>query len=362
MTRQRGLITLGVLAVLLAGCIPPGAKPTSSKTVPDPVESVPDYGPSPRLDNDIDTVFDEKPIWEQSPVTPIAEPIKPGVYKVQPGDTLFRIGERTGAGMDVIARANQLTPPYTLEVGQILIVPEGRYHSVQAGETGIAIARAYTVNWSDIITTNGLSSPFTLKIGQRLSIPASPAVTTTTPSLDPIEARAAAFKLDIDDIITGGEPAGEVTLGGTAVATTTSAPKRPLPPSVRVADPTSFSGRLAWPLRGTIVSKFGPSGQGVVNQGIDIAATPSAPIKAAGDGVVAFVGDDVADVGGLIMIKHGNGWISTYGHIGTALVTRGQNVKIGQAIGRAGTGASPLVNFQLRQDRKPVDPLKYLAQ
>ena len=122
----------------------------------------------------------------------------------------------------------------------------------------------------------------------------------------------------------------------------------------------AFTGQFGWPVRGRVVNRFGPGVAGEVNDGIDISVPQSAPIFAAGDGVVAFVGSDVAGVGGLILVRHGDGWISAYGRASQATVTRGQSVKRGQVIGRAGLGATPLIHFQLRKSRIPVDPVRNL--
>ena len=65
----------------------------------------------------------------------------------------------------------------------------------------------------------------------------------------------------------------------------------------------------------------------------------------------------------LILIKHGDGWITAYGHTQVILVTRGQSVRRGQIIARAGETGSvdePQLHFEIRDKRKPVDPLKYL--
>jgi len=67
--------------------------------------------------------------------------------------------------------------------------------------------------------------------------------------------------------------------------------------------------------------------------------------------------------GGLILIKHGSGWITAYGHTQTILVARGQKVRRGQVIARAGESGSvdePQLHFEIRDKRRPVDPLKYL--
>jgi murein DD-endopeptidase MepM/ murein hydrolase activator NlpD len=350
MRPRYAFIAFGFAGLALQGCIPRSAtSPGFSKPQ------------SARIEPEIATVFDEKPVWEARPVVPAPVPIAPGTYTVQRGDTLFAIGERTGVGIDVMARANGLTPPYALNVGQQLIVPAARVHKVQAGETGIAIARAYGLRWADIIAANALAEPFVLKVGQRLSIPEAvplPPVArqTATPQID-LEQRAAAFRLDIDDILTGGEPATDSRV---ASAPPVSQPRRPLAPTVRVGEPSSFNGQFIWPARGTLASRFGPSGSGEINDGIDISVGQGASIRAAGDGVVAFVGSNVAGFGGLILVRHGDGWISAYGRAAQSVVTRGQSVRRGQEIGRAGLGTTPMLHFQLRKARKPVDPLRYL--
>jgi murein DD-endopeptidase MepM/ murein hydrolase activator NlpD len=328
---------LGAL-VMLSGCIPPSA-PQQRAAVKE----------APRLDPELDTLFDERPVWEMRPVIANANDVADSVYIVMPGDTLRAIGEKTGAGSETIARANNIAPPFIIRPGQQLTVPAGRYHKVSAGETGIAIANAYNTNWAKLIELNALEEPFTLRLGQRLRLPAE-----VLPGSAAIEARAAAFKLDIDDILTGGEPA----TGLLAVATI--APDRPLGPEVSVAVPAGFPGNFIWPATGTLASRFGAVGEGNNNQGIDIAVTQQAPIRASGDGVVAFVGNNVANYGGLILIRHGDGWITAYGRASQASVTRGQKVGRGQIIGRTGTGGAPLLFFQMRKNRVPVDPLKQL--
>lgn len=208
-----------------------------------------------------------------------------------------------------------------------------RFHSVGAGDTGIAIARAYGIPWSAIVTANALSDPYVLRVGQRLLLPGQAAPSP--------EARAAAFKIDIDDIATGGTPARTIT--------------GPFPD----ASPSRFTGRFSWPLTGTITERFGPVGVGRVNRGIEIAAPAGSNIRAAADGTVAFVGNGgSAGYGGLILVRHGDGWISAYGRAAQASVASGQTVKSGQVIGSIGDEAK--LHFELRQNRTAVDPVKQL--
>jgi murein DD-endopeptidase MepM/ murein hydrolase activator NlpD len=341
----RNGVVLGImLAALVSGCIPRSATTPIQST-----EAVPDVD-APRIDPQMDTVFDEAPVWEMRPVIANAATVTGGSYTVVAGDTLRSIGNRTGAGSETLARANGLEAPFIIRPGQKLTIPAGRYHNVGEGETGIAIARAYGVAWQEIIAANALEPPYYLRIGHRLLLPGTPTDST-------LEARASAFKLDIDDILTGGEPA---SVAEAPTAAPQPAPTRPLAPGVAVREPARFAGSFAWPADGRIANRFGPLGEGQINQGIDIAVAQGAPVSAAADGVVAFVGNDVANYGGLILIRHGEGWITAYGRATEASVTRGQSVKKGQSIGKAGSGAAPLLFFQMRKGGKPVDPVKQL--
>lgn len=279
----------------------------------------------------MDGLIDETPIWEVRPVTANAATINQTLYVVKPGDSLRAIGEATGAGSETLARVNNLVPPYGLKPGQLLRVPAGRYHRVGTGETGIAIARAYSIPWGVIVSANNLAEPFVLRVGQRLLLPGETAPTAET--------RAAAFRVNIDDIETGSAPA-QAVVGNTLN--------------------TNFSGRFNWPLTGDLAERFGPTGKGRVNRGIEIAGASGSEIRAAADGTVAFVGNGgSAGYGGLILVRHGDGWISVYGRAGQATVARGQAVEAGQTIGTVGEDAK--LHFELRKNRVPVDPAKYLS-
>lgn len=251
---------------------------------------------------------------------------------------------------------NDLAPPYTLHPGQQLRIPAGRYHRVAAGETGIGIAHAYGVDWGEVVTINALAEPYILRVGQRLRLPAS--ARPLTPEQVDVAARAAAFRLDIDDIMTGSQPA---LAARTRPAAASATPRAPV--TTAIAPPAAFSGRFQWPLHGKLIARFGPLAPGKVNDGINIAAARGTPIHAAAAGVVAYAGDQIAVYGGLILIDHGGGWMSAYGHAAKIDVQRGQAVKAGEVIGLAGaTGQvqSPQLHFQLRKNRIPVDPMKQL--
>ena len=372
------------LFLMLAACIPgprddppggygpPPMPAADTPYAPPPYADMPDADDAPR-DGPADApgrmappgdrastppqVADPAPAWVARRVQPDAVDVAEGRYAVQPGDTLGRIAERTGAGADAIARANDLPPPFVVRLGQTLRIPGGRYHRVRTGETGIAIARAYGIAWDRVIAMNALAAPYVLRLDQRLLIPSRTEVRAMT-----LEQRAAAFKLDIDDLITGAEPALAENARPAAPVRTA---RRAVPSTVPVQAPARFTGRFDWPLNGPILARFGPQGQGRINEGINIGVRAGTPILAAADGVVAYVGSEIALYGGLILIKHGGGWITTYGHAEQLLVTRGQAVKRGQIIGRAGeTGSArePQLHFEIRQGRRPVNPLDQLPK
>ncbi|MCC4255074.1 MULTISPECIES: M23 family metallopeptidase [Sphingobium] len=331
--------------LLLTGCIPQRAeRDAAAIAVPTP---------PPDLGADATTVrlAEPEPVWTAQQVVANARTVPASNYVVRAGDTLRGVGNRTGAGSEIIAKANGLSPPYALRVRQTLRIPGGRYHLVAEGETGIAIAAAYAVPWRRIVEANGLEEPYVLRRGQRLLLPDAP-----TGDARSLEQRAAAFRIDIDDVLTGGQPAAR----DNAPVVAASTKPRPLPSNAPIAQPSGFAGSFAWPLHGTILSRFGPGQSGSKNNGIDIAAPVGTPIRASADGVVAYAGDKVAVFGGLVLINHGSGWVSAYGHASRVDVVRGQKVSKGQVIGLTGdTGyaSKPKLHFELRKDRAPVDPL-----
>ena len=127
-----------------------------------------------------------------------------------------------------------------------------------------------------------------------------------------------------------------------------------------------FRGTLDWPAKGRIVSRFGPSREGrfgtaIVRNGIEIAAAEGTPARAVHGGVVAFSAP-FAGYGNLVIVDHGGGAFTMYGHLGEASVSQGQRVARNGVIGTVGlrpVGAAALY-FEVRVDGRPVDPLQWL--
>lgn len=322
-------------ALILAACSQPRTPPPAA---PRPAPVV--QKPAP------------KPAWVARKVVADGAEVAPATVTVARGDSLSRIAQRTGTGLGALAAENRLSPPYTLQPGQVIRIPGGRYHKVKPGETGIAIAQAYGVRWSTVATANRLSPPYTLEVGDVLRLPTRQVVAAMS-----LEERAKAYTLDIDDLITGSEPAEPVRSAAAAPA-----PPRPAAPKP-VAEPAVFAGRFFWPLEGSILSRFGPKPAGRYNDGINIRTPAGTPVKAAADGIVAYAGDGIAGFGGLVLLKHGDGWVTAYAHAEELLVARGDKVKRGDTIARAGATGSvdePQLHFEIRRGRTPVDPLKHL--
>ncbi|MET0269761.1 MAG: LysM peptidoglycan-binding domain-containing M23 family metallopeptidase [Sphingomonas sp.] len=362
----RPALTLALL--LPAGCIP-GPRPDAPADRSSPrarMDAADDPLPPPDVPGAVTTV--ELPAaagpapFSVTRVTPAATESAARTYRVERGDTLRMIAEKTGAGSEAIAYENDLAPPFTIRVGQMLKIPAGRWHRVRAGETGIAIARAYGVEWARVVSVNHLAEPYILRTGQRLRLPSTAEVATMS-----VEDRAAAFRLDIGDLISGGEPALSASAQPIKPrpAPPGVKPKAPLPATTAVAAASPFNGRFDWPLVGPLLVSFGPQGGGRRSEGINIAAAADTPIRAAADGVVIYAGTDIAVYGGLILIRHSDRWTTAYGHAAELLVSRGQAVKRGQPIARAGESGSvesPQVHFEIRQGRKPIDPVTLLPR
>jgi lipoprotein NlpD len=85
-------------------------------------------------------------------------------------------------------------------------------------------------------------------------------------------------------------------------------------------------------------------------------------VRAAAPGRVVYTGSGIRGYGNLIIVKHGDNWLSSYAHNREMLVHEGQEVSMGQIIAHMGTAAHQVsaLYFEIRLNGKPVDPLRYL--
>lgn len=118
------------------------------------------------------------------------------------------------------------------------------------------------------------------------------------------------------------------------------------------------------PVSGTVIQGFGSTGGGQRNDGINISAPEGTPIHAAADGVVTYAGDELKAYGNLILIKHGDDYVTAYAHADTIGVARGQRVSRGDVIGTVGDTGDvnrPQLHFEIRHDMKPIDPASLIV-
>jgi hypothetical protein len=133
--------------------------------------------------------------------------------------------------------------------------------------------------------------------------------------------------------------------------------------SARMSD-NAVKPSFYWPVKGSVISKFGPKKGGLYNDGINISAKAGAPIKAADGGEVVYAGNELRGYGNMLLIKHNNGYLTAYAHMDDFLVKKGDIITKGQVIahvGQTGHVTSPQLHFSIRQGRKAIDPEKYLS-
>lgn len=222
-----------------------------------------------------------------------------------------------------ICMAGCRTPPQALpEPPQ----PPGHTVEVQPGETLWEIARDNGLSVEELVEVNGLENANELAAGQVIFVPA------------------------------GGLPQT------TKTAAATTPPLRPVIPA-KPATPTA--GALIWPADGVVLRDFqAATAKREGYEGLLIASPAGTPVRCAKDGVVAFAGSQGTSLGTFVIVEHDGGLVTIYGHLGTASVHAGARVAQGATLGVVGTtgllGSSPRVQFQVRRQQTPLDPLTML--
>jgi murein DD-endopeptidase MepM/ murein hydrolase activator NlpD len=272
----------------------------------------------------------------------------PDEIEVKRGDTLYSLSKRYDVQLRDLIDANNLRPPYTLRIGQVLRVPISNYHVVKRGDTLYSLSRKYNVDVKTLAANNGLESPYTLIVGQRLAINgyrnSSSSVTSTYRSSS---GTTSAYR--------------PVTTVTPQVKPTTSVSSTQPTQSTKVSKYRKT--KFAWPVRGSICSRYGTIGKGRANDGINIKAAQGTAVKAADRGTVAYAGNELKGFGNLILVRHDDGWITAYAHNEKLLVKKGQSVARGEKIATVGTTGgvnTPQLHFEIRAGKNPVDPTLYL--
>lgn len=290
--------------------------------------------------------------WQQATPAPAAA-VRTVV--VREGQSLWEIASAWGVSVQTIAAANGLANPEYLKPGQQLRIPPATdpgapvTPAVQAGaprararttgarplavtlgegQTLWSLARAHGVSVEAIAEANGLRDADRVRAGRRLVIPGRTAASRpsrlTTARVTPRRAGEA------------------LTKAASATA-------------VRIAQ------GFLWPARGRLTSRFGWR-RWRHHDGIDIAAPYGSPIYAARPGRVVFAGWYFA-YGRAVIVDHGDGAQTLYGHASKLHVRTGQTVGQGELIatvGSSGRATGPHVHFEVRVNGRPVNPMKYM--
>lgn len=294
------------------------------------------------------------PIEEYETVRPVATSYrKPnnGVVVVRSGDTLLGVAREYDVDAVDLAEINALDAPYGLEVGQELALP------------GTSAARKRVAKRKSRYRTLARS---------RTVVPRSKKPRTTTVSVVKtkkikiakvvIPHKKAAYK----------RPKEKARKKPVRIASIRKPLVRKKPavrqpsaklPAVKKRKAT-VGNKFRWPIRGRVISEFGSKSNGARNDGINLSVPKGAAIVAAENGVVVYSGNELKGYGNLVLIRHKGGWSTAYAHISKMLVKKGQKVRRGQVIAKAGQTGSvsrPQLHFEIRRGTDPVNPRKYLS-
>lgn len=366
--------------------------PAAEGPPPEVVEGERRPAPPPR--SNAPPAAEERTVTTRSVTGRVVDISVPGrAYKVKRGDNLEGIARELDSSVTELARINNLRAPYRIQPGQTIRGPgsSAKAYVVERGDTLSEVAQRFGVAEAQLRSANGLRRGASLAPGRRLRLPAGyrdrgPIVSTTTA---PVEAPRPAAETPRAPAERPVAPPPRPTAPAprptaptpTAPPSSERLPDRPQPyrppPGGVVGAPVATPppsdsqiaqmgrGRFIWPLQGEVISGFGGRGTGPRNDGLNIRAQAGEPVRAAADGEVVYAGDQVPGFGNLVLVKHADGWVTAYGHLGRLDVRMQERVVQGQQIGQAGsTGgvSEPQLHFEVRfapgpQERaRPVDP------
>ena len=200
---------------------------------------------------------------------------------------------------------------------------------VRTGDTLSSIAASNGLMLSTLARVNGIAPPYLIRVGQRLTIPKRTATAERRMESRPVV--------------------------------------QPLPPSTPTPSPTfaprptvAITGapRLVWPTDGPVAENFGT---GADPRGVAFATLSGAAVRAAAGGTVIFAGTEPQKYGQLVLVDHGGGWVTAYGHLAKLVVRQGETIRSGARLGfTGGADNEARLHFELRRENEPRDPLPLL--
>ncbi|MBE0604425.1 MAG: M23 family metallopeptidase [Deltaproteobacteria bacterium] len=135
------------------------------------------------------------------------------------------------------------------------------------------------------------------------------------------------------------------------------------PVHVKTPEERIQARKFLWPVSGTVSSGFGYRSSGR-HEGIDILAPLGTPVGAAERGIVSYAGNRMRGYGNAVILDHGDGMTTLYGHLDTIRVKTGDVVPSSAPIGtvgRTGNATTDHLHFELRIDGEAMDPIGWLA-
>jgi murein DD-endopeptidase MepM/ murein hydrolase activator NlpD len=256
----------------------------------------------------------------KSPLVSIKE------YTVAEGDTISKVASKFGVSVNTILWANNLSFSSYVKPGQKLIIPSvsGVIYKIVKGDTLSKISQKYGISASKISEANSLTTEG-LIVGNSLIIPGGKIIETAKPR----------------------------TIAQTAG-------KTPVKVSGSNVTEVSGTGRMSWPSSCQRISQYY---KGWRHTGVDIACPWGTALRAADGGRVIRVQYGRTGYGYNVIIDHGGGISTLYGHMSSIDVVVGQYVERGEVIGDEGsTGRStgPHLHFEVRINGSMVNPLSYI--
>lgn len=306
-------------------------------------------------------------------------------YEISKGDHVDALARTFATTRRAIVDANHLKSPYNMRPGQIIKIPVSKAYVVGAGDTLNLIAKRFDVEVAELTELNHVARR-NLEPGQKLALPAT-AHDRGPVRLAPEYAEAAprrqpqpytppprSYTPPAQNPYGGHTytPGGETPLPSSGSQVASNLPPRAMPPGrpqIPDTSPTlsdseiskAARGRFIWPVRGDLLGRFGPTGVGRRNDGLDIRAAQGTVVQAAADGDVVYAGDQVPGFGNLVLVKHADGWVTAYAHLSKLSVAMRQTVRQGQEVGQVGSSGGvtePQLHFEVRYAPNPADKAK----
>lgn len=249
-------------------------------------------------------------------------------YLVQNGDTVSSIARRFGLSVNTILWSNNLSAYSLIRPGdELIILPyNGITYTVKSGDTISKISARYEIDGEKITAANGIGD--SLKIGQQLIIPGGKKIT---------------------ERVAASTPRNTYTSGLSAIKNLIKSP------TVK-----STGAKMAWPTSGNRLTQY----FSWRHNGVDIANKVGTPIYAAEAGIVEIAaGGWNGGYGNTILINHGGGKKTRYGHLSKLFVGVGDEVERGENIGTMGsTGRSTgsHLHFEVIINKTRYNPLNYI--